>query len=343
MTKPLHCSLLLLLTLLMWTPTTFGKTSAGHSLNQVVTKALATHWIIALGENHRHLELHQQIGQLLADPKVQALVDDIVVEFGNSRYQEAVDRYISGENVAFDTVQPAFRNTISSPGTVWDSPVYADFFKQVRKLNQQRKDGKKYRVVLADSPVIWQQVKSRDDIKPFYNRSESIFKRVKSQVLKKGRRAILIAGGAHLTRQNMIRTSKHGYKRAEVSVVARLALHYPGVTFVIRSLGNGRGIEHDKFTDIKPGAVLYASNPRIKNISANAISSMRNMDGSPFSAYGSATIGTLVDAVIYWGPKKNNHFVDGPASIYQNEQYWAELNRRSLLLRGKPMDPEYRE
>ncbi|NQZ11734.1 MAG: hypothetical protein HRT35_31675 [Algicola sp.] len=90
MIKPLLCPLLLML--LIFTSSSFGQTDRGHTLNKVMIKALATHWIIALGENHRHLELHQQIGQLLADPKVQTLVDDIVVEFGNSLYQEAVDR-----------------------------------------------------------------------------------------------------------------------------------------------------------------------------------------------------------------------------------------------------------
>ena len=70
---------------------------------------------------------------------------------------------------------------------------------------------------------------------------------------------------------------------------------------------------------------------------------MRNTDGSPFDAYGAATLGDLVDAVIYWGPEEANHFADAPSSVYLDDVYWDQLNRRSLLRRGQPMDTNLRE
>ena len=47
-------------------------------------------------------------------------------------------------------------------------------------------------------------------------------------------------------------------------------------------------------------------------------------------------LGELVDAVIYWGPGKENHFAEPSSAVYLDEDYWNELNRRSLLLRKQP-------
>jgi|GEM_PF-2897952 len=313
------------------------------TLDRMIVNSLQEHWVVAIGENHGHLALHNKIIESLAKPQVGLIVDDIVVEFGNSLYQSVIDKYIDGEDISYSLVQPAFRNTVVSPNTVWDSPIYADFFKKIRNLNQTRQDGRKYRVVLGDTAVDWSLVKSRKDLIPFYNRSKSIYEKVKTEVLKKGRRAILVAGGAHLTRRNMTHKNKHGVTWAEVSVVSRLELFYPNAVFVIRSLGKGRGLDHQKFVDTSLGSILLTKDPRVANVSANAMSTMKNMDGTPFDAYGDATLSDIVDAVIYWGAETVEQFVEPTNEVYLDDDYWNELNRRSILLRKKAMDPSLRE
>lgn len=313
---------------------------AQHDVATAIAMALDSVWVVALGENHGHVEFHGLVIDMLEDPQIQARVNDIVVEFGNSLYQPTIDRYIAGGDVAMDSVRLAWRNTVVSPNLVWDSPVYERFYQAVRRINQERADGGSYRLVLGDSPIDWTAVGIRDDLLPFYDRSESIASVVGREVLRHGRRALLIAGGAHLSRVNMVRTNQAGVRIAEVSVVSRLQTRFPGSLFVIRSLARTGSLD---LSDIDRGAepaLWMTSAPSIGSHYANAVSTMKNMDGSDFDAYGTATLRDMVDAVIVW-PREQVTIIDADASSL-DEAYWNELNRRSTILRGRPMDAALR-
>ena len=62
-------------------------------------------------------------------------MDDFVVEFGNARYQDTVDRYVSGMRVKPAQLRRVWRDT-TQVGS-WDSPMYAAFFKAVRRGNRE--------------------------------------------------------------------------------------------------------------------------------------------------------------------------------------------------------------
>ncbi len=108
----------------------------------------------------------------------------------------------------------------------------------------------------------------------------------------------------------MTRPNRAGVPTAERSVVSRLVQRHPGALFVIRSAGRGRGLDHGRLTSIPRGSLLRTRGTWLGPISANDISSMQNFDGSPFTAYGSATLADMVDAVIYWGEESENRFLD---------------------------------
>lgn len=55
---------------------------------------------------------------LVADPRFGATVNDIVVEFGSSRYQDVMDRYIRGEDVPESTVQRTRVFTVRAEGSL---------------------------------------------------------------------------------------------------------------------------------------------------------------------------------------------------------------------------------
>ena len=88
-----------------------------------------------LGEIHECRQEYDLLRKLIADPGFAARVNDIVMEFGNARYQEVVDRYIAGENVPADQVQGAWRDTIGAFGPAF--PVYGEFYAAVRNVNQK--------------------------------------------------------------------------------------------------------------------------------------------------------------------------------------------------------------
>src|SRR5262245_29866606 len=64
-----------------------------------VLDAFRTHQLVGIGDAHQNEQVHAFRLKLLRDPRFATVVDDIVVEWGNSLYQADIDRYVSGESV----------------------------------------------------------------------------------------------------------------------------------------------------------------------------------------------------------------------------------------------------
>ncbi len=65
-----------------------------------ILEAFAEYDVVALGEGpHGNEPGHRFRVSLIRDPRFTARVHDIVVEFGNARYQEVMNRYLAGEDV----------------------------------------------------------------------------------------------------------------------------------------------------------------------------------------------------------------------------------------------------
>ncbi len=102
-----------------------GQNPAPQEPIQGIVKLFDTYRIVMLGEIHECKQEHDLLCKLIATPGFAERVNDIVMEFGNARYQEVVDRYISGDNVPMQEVQKAWRDTVGALGPV--SPVYGEF------------------------------------------------------------------------------------------------------------------------------------------------------------------------------------------------------------------------
>ena len=132
--------------------------AAGGDLTDAVLTAFKTHRLVGIGEVHHLQEHHDLLDTLMSDPRLPEVVDDIVVEFGNSLYQDMMDRFISGQAVDNVDLRPAWRNTTQSPIETWDSPVYEQFFRSVRAANWALPARKRMRVLLGDPPLDWSKV-----------------------------------------------------------------------------------------------------------------------------------------------------------------------------------------
>src|ERR1700751_1935794 len=111
--------------------------------------------MVGIGESHGLQNHHDALQLLLADPRLPEVVDDIVVEFGNARYQDTMDRFIAGHPVADAELRAVWRNTTQSPRQTWDAPVYEQFYRTVRAVNWARRGGRQTRVLLGDPAIDW--------------------------------------------------------------------------------------------------------------------------------------------------------------------------------------------
>ena len=71
-------------------------TPAGRELVGTVLEAFTRYRLVGIGESHGLQNHHDALHLLLTDPRLPAALDDLVVEFGNARYQDTVDRFIAG-------------------------------------------------------------------------------------------------------------------------------------------------------------------------------------------------------------------------------------------------------
>jgi hypothetical protein len=85
-----------------------------------------------------------------------------VVECGNARYQDVVDRYIAGEPVARDQLKRVWAETTIASG-MWLAPMYEAVLADVRAVNLTRPPGLRVRVLLGDPPINWSVVRGPAD------------------------------------------------------------------------------------------------------------------------------------------------------------------------------------
>jgi len=141
---------------------------------------------------------------LVADPRFGATVNDIVVEFGSSRYQDVMDRYIRGEDVPESTVQRAWLDAVQ-PGISLDNQNTAAFFRAVREANAKRPVTEQTRVLLGDPPIDWENVRSKADYRKWEIQRDSYpADLVRRLVLAHNRRALIVWANGHLMRQEIL-------------------------------------------------------------------------------------------------------------------------------------------
>jgi hypothetical protein len=168
-----------------------------------VLEAFRTHQIVALGEPHGNEQAYAFRLALLRDPRFANNVNDIVVETGNARYQEVMDRFVRGEDVTDDALRHVWQDTVGSPGTTADLPIYEDFFRAVSAVNAALPRERQIRVLLGDPPVDWASVRSVSDLMKFAEaRDTHAADLIRREVLAKHRRGLVIYGEGHLWRKN---------------------------------------------------------------------------------------------------------------------------------------------
>lgn len=166
--------------------------------------------IVAIGERHGWRLLHDFFAQLVCDPRFARTVDDVVVEFGNSRLQPIIDAYVNGEEVATTELASVWRESTQRSG-VWDNPVYAKFFGLIRAVNAGLPAEQRIRVLAGDPPVDYSTVTRFNDCSDLVptcyeywiqRRDRNFAEVVTREVTAKGRTALLIAGAGHFMRGN---------------------------------------------------------------------------------------------------------------------------------------------
>lgn len=168
-----------------------------------IVDAFKSHSLVALGETHGHRERQDFLINLIADPRFLAVATDIVVELGNSRYQDLMDRFVSGEEVPLESLQRVWRDTTQQQAAPWN---LVDVFLVVREINATLPKTRQLRVLLGEPSIDWDRMQTEEDLRkwsadPASNRDWFAARLVEREVLGRGRRALLTYGAGHFVRQ----------------------------------------------------------------------------------------------------------------------------------------------
>jgi hypothetical protein len=267
--------------------------------------------LVGMNAGHGDETQDEFILSLIRQPPFTSIVNDIVVECGNRRFQPILDQFIAGDEVPLERVRPVWRDTTALMCGL--SGFYDSFFSAIRDLNRSLPASRRLRVLAGDPPVDWTDIAASQGA----DRNASIADVMIKEVLSKHRKALMLFGVQHL------------FHRAD-SAVGRYESTYPGKTFVIDT---HKGFA--AFFDLERGHQLEA---RMRDWPAPALvpladSWLRDLDLPYFlwpfpKRMAGESYARLVDGYLYLGPGSGLTYEPVPASILDDEAYIAELSRR---------------
>jgi len=196
---------------------------------RAIIDAFRTRPLVAVADPHGNEQVHAFRLALVRDPRLAGVINDIVVEFGTARYQDVMDRFISGQDVPDSALRHVWEDTTQIEFD-WDLPIYEEFFRAIRAVNATRPPEQRLRVVLGDPPMDWDHIHSSEEYlarMKTTDRDEHAVAVIRREVLAKNRRALVIYGGQHLLRKNAIPNASDEWARGLVAQLER-----PGIASV---------------------------------------------------------------------------------------------------------------
>jgi hypothetical protein len=168
----------------------------------VILEAFATHDIVMLSDPHGRQQMQSFVLALIRDPRLSERAQDIVVEGGNARYQDIVDRFVRGESVDAKVLRKAWEDT-TVPNAIGHETE--EFIRAVRQVNGAASPERRLRVLLGDPPIDWDNITSREDHFGWIElRDSHPADLIRRQVLERERKALVIYGQMHAQRRQAL-------------------------------------------------------------------------------------------------------------------------------------------
>lgn len=310
-----------------------------------ILDAFHSHAIVALGEGvHGNEQGHAFRLSLVRDPRFARTVNDIVVEFGDARYQDVMDRFLSGGDVSQSDLRHVWQDT-TQPNPVWDKPIYEEFYRAVRAVNASLPNDRSLRILLGDPPINWDTVRTAQDMtKAISARDQYAASLIQREVLAKKRRALVIYGDMHPTRRNdpggpptesLVRVLENAQTTTRVfsiwtNTLSELSDVQPNVaSWRVPSLTLVAGtlLGRTPFDTYASEASGFAAAPGLA-------------PRAPATASGVSQMQDQFDAILYIGPVSGLTMSRVPATLCADTAYMQMRLQRMALMPG-PAGPEH--
>jgi hypothetical protein len=294
------------------TPAPSPRDPIPEDASRAILAAFGRYAIVGMEAGHSMKDIDDFILSLIRQPGFPLIVNDIVLECTNSKYQSVLDRYIAGENVSFEQVSRAWRTS---------GPPCADFhvgvFPLIRRINLRLPTDKRLRVLAGEPPVDFDSITTEAQARNYYGsgrREESMAAVIEREVLVKHRKALVLYGGFHLMHSNRGGNGVALYERK-----------YPGITYVIWVNETGCS-GTNAFTRAIESRMADWPVPSVAGIRNTTFAQLDDLSPSPFGRWSES-----VDAVLYLGPRDLLLKQPVPAYMWLDSSYIRELHRQASV------------
>ena len=167
-----------------------------------ILDAFRTHDIVALPDPHGNVQVQAFLMTLIRDSRFSAMANDIVIETASARYQDAIDRFVRGDDVQHDELRKAWEE--HTMPTIIGVQV-EEMIRAVRVINESLSHTRKLRVIAGDPPIDWDNMTDGQDHRRWVELRDAYpTDLIRRQVLDRGRRALIVYGQGHLQRRNIV-------------------------------------------------------------------------------------------------------------------------------------------
>ncbi len=186
-----------------------------------IIDAFRTHDIVAVTDPHGCVQVQALLLSLVRDPRFPDTVNDIVIETASARYQDAIDRFVRGDDIPMDVLRRAWEDH-TVPNSLGIQAE--EFIRAVRAVNASRTDGRHLRVIAGDPPIDWSNITSAQDHRRWIELRDSYpADLIRRLVLDRGRRALVVYGQGHLQRRQI--ASNYDMSTWQAQTVVSLLAH----------------------------------------------------------------------------------------------------------------------
>ena len=172
---------------------------------EAILDAFRTHQFVGLGGAHGNKQGDDFTVALIRDSRFPGVVNDVLIEFGNGRYQDVVDRWVGGAEVPDNLLRQSWVNTTQPQASSFEMPA---IFGVVRAVNATQLPERRLRLLLGDPPIDWDSIRRPEQLRawqaaPANDRDRYAAELVRREVLMKNRRVLALYGAGHFFRRNV--------------------------------------------------------------------------------------------------------------------------------------------
>jgi hypothetical protein len=310
-----------------------------------IFQAFSTYDIVGLTDPHGNIQIQAFLLSLVRDPRLTTAVDDIVIETASSRYQDALDRFVRGDDVPRDVLKKAWEeHTVAN-----NLGIQAEeLIRAVRAINASLSGGNKVRVIAGDPPIDWDNITAPGDGRRWTElRNSYPADLIRRQVLDRGRRALVIYGQGHLQRRQIASNYDMSLWQSQ-TVVSLLERDHRARVFNVWTFNNAK-VEMPK--EVTSWTVPSLAILRDTTLGARDFATYS--DGFGFGSRFGVRDGQLVvlpreewqtlrmedqfDAVLYLGPPSTMTTLTVPAELCQDSEFVTRHLQR-LSRSGPPAE-----